>query len=358
MAIVYYRLPRQADFIRIECEDENVECVSSCVELKGKSGFVFAPFKCDDAHPIIIMRDYSWRTQSVKSTTPYYIKEELTKSYEKIEAERQQYACDFSKCKHEIDEKHFSKVVLARYDDVNYRSELDMEATFMNACKRYPRMFVAMISTEITGTWLMATPELLMSETGGVGHTMALAGTMNLSAKQYGFDNPLGSGLDHRIVWSEKNKNEQRIVADYIKKRLLDVSDSVTESDVYTSRAGNLVHLRSDFSYNAGSNQSALIDALFPTPAVCGMPKEETREFILDNETIDREYYSGFAGLLNVDGSSQLFVTLRCMKLLAKNRVRLFAGGGIMPDSVETDEWHETENKMETIKTCIATKKM
>jgi isochorismate synthase len=132
----------------------------------------------------------------------------------------------------------------------------------------------------------------------------------------------------------------------------------VTESDVYTSRAGNLVHLRSDFSYNAGSNQSALIDALFPTPAVCGMPKEETREFILDNETIDREYYSGFAGLLNVDGSSQLFVTLRCMKLLAKNRVRLFAGGGIMPDSVEADEWHETENKMETIKTCIATKKM
>ena len=50
-----------------------------------------------------------------------------------------------------------------------------------------------------------------------------------------------------------------------------------------------------------------IILALHPTSAVCGLPKQEAKEFILQNEGYNREYYSGFLGELNID-----FVTFRC----------------------------------------------
>lgn len=66
---------------------------------------------------------------------------------------------------------------------------------------------------------------------------------------------------------------------------------------VYKSRAGNIVHLRSDFSFvlRNGECIGNLINDLHPTPAVCGLPKAETYGFIVKNEHGDRNYYSGFA---------------------------------------------------------------
>jgi len=123
------------------------------------------------------------------------------------------------------------------------------------------------------------------------------------------------------------------------------------EKGPYTCRAGNLVHLRSDFTFTLKEQERLgnFLHRLHPTPAVCGLPKEDVRRFILQNECTARRYYSGFTGILNPESETHLYVSLRCMEI--KDHVCvLHAGGGLLRDSIEEKEWEETEAKMETMK--------
>ena len=111
------------------------------------------------------------------------------------------------------------------------------------------------------------------------------------------------------------------------------------------------MHLRSDFSFvlRNGECIGNLINDLHPTPAVCGLPKAETYGFIVKNEHGDRNYYSGFAGPWLKSSRSHLYVSLRCMQI-EDRRYRMYAGGGLLADSIEQQEWDETEAKLETMK--------
>ena len=48
-------------------------------------------------------------------------------------------------------------------------------------------------------------------------------------------------------------------------------------------------------------------------------------------------------------------MTLRCAKI-SEEGWTLYAGGGLMPESTEQDEWDETEAKMEAVKAIITQK--
>ena len=85
---------------------------------------------------------------------------------------------------------------------------------------------------------------------------------------------------------------------------------------------------------------------------MCGIPKRETHDFIVANEHYPRSYYSGFMGPLAINGFTHLYVSLRCMKITPQ-AFRLYAGGGILTESVEQQEWEETEEKMKTMKKLI-----
>ncbi|EKC80440.1 protein containing Chorismate binding protein, partial [human gut metagenome] len=92
-----------------------------------------------------------------------------------------------------------------------------------------------------------------------------------------------------------------------------------------------------------------VLDALYPTPAVCGIPKDEARRFILQYEHQSRKYYSGFVGPISPKGKTHLYVSLRCMNILDDGSCELYAGGGLLKESEMEKEWKETEAKMQTI---------
>lgn len=50
-----------------------------------------------------------------------------------------------------------------------------------------------------------------------------------------------------------------------------------------------------------------------------------------------------------IGGATHLFVALRCMEVSGR-RVSLYAGGGLLSESREDDEWKETEEKLRTMK--------
>jgi isochorismate synthase len=153
------------------------------------------------------------------------------------------------------------------------------------------------------------------------------------------------------VIWNEKEKQEQQFVTDFILDTIEDYIVDMEIKGPYSVKTGNLLHLRTDISgkLKAAYSLENLINTLHPTPAVCGLPKSVAANFILQNEGYNRAYYTGFLGELNMHGTTNLFVNLRCMQL--ENKVAsIYVGGGITAASNAKKEWEETVLKAEVIK--------
>jgi len=236
------------------------------------------------------------------------------------------------------------KVVLARKVRLQlYADNLDMFRVFSAACHVYPHNYVAMWHTPQTGTWLTATPELILSRTAdNLCHTMALAGTMSAN-------NPSASKIEG---WSEKNVEEQRLVQQHISHVLTDLGIQYNSSSLRIVPSGDLLHLRTDYQFPSPEDVTSLLNKLHPTPAVLGMPTDAAREVLENAEHLEREYYAGFSGPLSADGSFSLYVTLRCMHKVDKG-CDLYAGSGLLPQSDAEEEWQETERKLDALRKLI-----
>ena len=368
-AFAIFRLPYEAQcqlLIQQEGQPEELPSVSS---LSGKDGFVMAPFAVDKRYPVLVIHPDT--TLSINPDELLTDRQPWRDTLESILAEPKQhekvrksshsnYAIDFANFHSQVLEGEFSKIVLARCVREKYDEGRTPLMMFADACSRYPRMFVALVSTWRSGTWLMATPEVLLEGVGTHWSTVSLAGTMALGENQLDFDDPPSREPvgKYDFKWDIKNIQEQRFVSTYITESLEQVADFIEEKGPYTVRAGKLVHLKSDFNFTMSHPEDIgrLLSILYPTPAVCGLPKDNARDFILRNEFTPRQYYSGFAGPMGSDSATHLYVSLRCMRI-DEGGCCLFAGGGIMAGSEQEVEWKETEDKMCTMKDIMHTKK-
>lgn len=341
-AFAYYRLPGQDEFTFVEQTEGELHIVSSASSLGEGAGFVVAPFAVSGNTPAVVIRPdrvEHGRTPSQPDTAggggarPYG---------GGTDEERMRYGRDFRKFHEQLLSGKFSKIVLSRRSDITADVRETPETLFFRACGMFPHAFVALVSTPFTGTWLAATPEILLERHGESWRTMALAGTM--PAQAYA-DEP---------VWSLKDIEEQRYVAAYIAECLAGFTDDYRADGPFTVRAGNVVHLRTDFVFTlpwAGS-LGRLVGALHPTPAVCGLPRVDTFTFIQEGESCPRRYYSGFMGPLGIENITKLYVSLRCMEICGGS-YHLYAGGGLLAGSDEQQEWLETEAKMEAMRRVI-----
>lgn len=245
-----------------------------------------------------------------------------------------------------IENGEFKKVVVSRKETIELE-EFDLATAFAKLVQLYPATFVYCFYHPKVGIWLGATPEQLLKANVNVFETMALAGTQK--------DN--GST---EIVWEKKEREEQQYVTDYIVDKLQEVAMEVSVTEPYSIKAGSIWHLKTDIwgVLNAGFTLKQVVNLLHPTPAICGLPKEESKAFILENENYDRSFYTGFLGELNtsfaVDSiSSDLFVNLRCMQIEVdseRTKAHLYIGCGITKDSIPEKEWEESVNKSVTMK--------
>jgi len=339
-----YRLPYDNHATLLRQTTGEPEELLACAALNGRQGFVVAPFAATPGEPILLIRPDETEVIPLAPTAG-----SLPELAPSAAQPTQAYAIDFANYHAQLQAGAFRKIVLARCAEELTEEPADAMELFLKACQYYPRMFVALVSTAKSGTWLTATPEILLSGSGGTWHTMALAGTMKLEGEQL-------AGEGETLTWSTKNIQEQRYVATYVAECLEQFAVDFREEGPYPTRAANLVHLRSDFSFTLPDNRHIgdLLQALHPTPAVCGLPKRDAFRFIIQNEHTPRRYYSGFMGMLDPDGATHLYVSLRCMRIEGRH-CHLYAGGGLLRDSRLQQEWQETEAKLETMRRCIAT---
>jgi len=309
-----------------------------------EKGFVFASFDGSNVH--IIPENESEIVGVIREKGETNVSEkkwEFQDEFDKKDFER-----IVAKGIQAINDQEFKKVVLSRKEVIELEN-LDLVATFKKLVQLYPAAFTYCFFHPKIGLWMGATPEQLVKANVNVFETMALAGT------QKGNDS-------EEIIWGKKEKEEQQFVTDYIVDQLKEATLEVSVTEPYSLKAGSIWHLKTDIwgVLNTGFSLKQVVSLLHPTPAVCGLPKEASKAFILENENYNRTFYTGFLGELNtsfaVDSvSSSLFVNLRCMEIEADlesktARANLFMGCGITKDSIPEKEWEESVNKSMTMK--------
>ncbi|MFC5270413.1 chorismate-binding protein [Adhaeribacter terreus] len=247
---------------------------------------------------------------------------------------------------HFIKKSETEKIVPSRAAEKHLPPHFSPVNGFLKLTQQYPLAFVSLVSAPEIGTWLGASPEILVQkDRNNIFKTMALAGTQKLVSGQNAAD----------AIWRQKEIEEQSMVVRYIiscfkKIRLREY----VETGPRTAVAGNLLHLRSDFCVNLNEQTdfptltSDMLHLLHPTSAVCGQPKAAALAFLNKHENYDRRYYSGYLGPVNVNAETAVFVNLRCLEL-RQNEAILYAGAGVTQDSDPQKEWLETELKMQTV---------
>lgn len=237
------------------------------------------------------------------------------------------------------------KIVPSKFVDVELPENFDALKIFNALCEKHRNAFVSLVTSPETGTWIGASPELLVSvDAQEKFKTVALAGTQkhnpNINLKS--------------VAWTQKEIEEQTLVSRYIINCFKKIRvREYKEHGPYTAVAGSLLHLRTDYEIdmkevNFPQLGSVMLKLLHPTSAVCGMPHEPAKDFLLNNEGYDREFYSGYLGPVNFEGESKIFVNLRCMQIFEK-QARIYAGAGVTADSIAENEVAEIEMKIKTL---------
>lgn len=325
-----------------------------------ENGFVFSPFNDDQNSIIMPLSDSDIFEEA-------YAKQEIdnTSVHTSFKIDDDQKTFHIRLVEKGIDlikNKDIEKVVLSRVEEVKF----DRETIFLvlqRFLEYYPASFVYLWYHPKVGLWLGATPETLLKIEGRHFSIMALAGTQN-------YTNTLN------VTWKEKELKEQQFVTDFILENIKSVVNNIQVSQVQTVKTGTLLHLKTDIKgrlKSQNTNLKQLLCSLHPTPAVCGYPKEKAKQFILNNENYNREFYTGFLGELNFDAitkprtgnrniehrayavkrrSTQLYVNLRCTQI-KDDKALIYVGGGITVDSNAEHEWEETVAKSMVVKNVL-----
>lgn len=353
LPFVVYSLPNTFETKAVLQKDDTLYKIEDFNE----TGFVFAPF---DIRKDAILMPYS-KSRMLLTSEDVIVDEGYDISFT-IDNDKAHHINLINNAIGAINSNKLQKVVLSRKETLQLESPLDPFKVFKTLLNSYNSAFVYFWCHPKVGMWLGATPETLLNIERNKFTTMALAGTQD-------YEGTL------EVEWNAKEIEEQQIVSDYVIETLQDTIKDIEVSDARTVKAGKLLHLRTDITGVLDTTKSLqkLILSLHPTPAVCGFPKIDAMQFILDNEHYNREFYSGFLGELNKETkiqprsgtrnienraygfnkrSTNLFVNLRCMQLQDSKAI-LYVGGGVTKDSNPEQEWLETVNKTKTIKSVI-----
>lgn len=258
------------------------------------------------------------------------------------------------------------KVVLAR--DSYLSSSLTLGAALEHLATRFATTWTFSVDGMIG-----ASPEMLLQLREREVFSRVLAGT---ARRQANMDQ---SELEQLADWlrgSSKNSREHQLAAASAVKALVPITEQLRVSEPFALTLPNVIHLATDiYGQVAGDTGAlALVEALHPTAAVCGTPTAAAAQLIGELEGMDRERYAGPVGWVDWRGEGQWCIALRSGQVLASTpqlagtqdgpagypmgnqpvgSVRIFAGAGIMPDSVAADELAETNAKMAPMRAAL-----
>ncbi|WP_054054268.1 isochorismate synthase [Alloactinosynnema sp. L-07] len=239
------------------------------------------------------------------------------------------------------------KVVLARAVDLGFADPVDIAALLPGLIEANPLGYTYAADLDAGRTLLGASPELLLRRTGTTVLSNPLAGSVPRVA-----DPAADRAVGEALLASAKDQGEHRVVVEAVVETLRPFCRNLTvpptPSLVETPSVWHLSTRITGELIDPDVSALRLAAALHPTPAVCGTPAAAARAAIAHHEPFDRGFYSGVVGWCDAAGDGEWIVAIRCAEV-DDRRMRLFAGAGIMPDSVPESELAETTAKFHTL---------
>ncbi|MBS1863877.1 MAG: isochorismate synthase [Actinobacteria bacterium] len=249
-----------------------------------------------------------------------------------------------------IDAGEMEKVVLAREVIVSAAAAHDPAPIFGAMREQFPACFCFCAGTP-EAAFIGASPELLVRRSGASVSTVALAGSTRRSS-----DPAVDDHLGERLMRSDKEHREHRIVAERIVRRLRPHAVWVeTGAEPEIVKVANIQHLATPVIAQLAEPRSAieLAGMLHPTPAVGGEPWPEAATVLSELEGMDRGWYAAPVGWMDATEDGEFCVALRSA-LLRDRDAHLFAGVGVVAGSDPEAELAETETKLQAMLPLLA----
>lgn len=234
----------------------------------------------------------------------------------------------------------YEKVVLARDLHVWADYELDPIGLARRLSARFPSTM-----TFLHERFVGATPELLVRREGRRVTSVVLAGTA-----------PPDEASGRALLASDKDRSEHAFARDSAVDSLrpLCTDDLRADARPWLLRLDNVQHLatRIEGTLAADTHILEVVAALHPTAAVGGAPRAAAVADIRELEGMDRHRYAAPIGILDGRGDGTFGIALRCAQLEG-TRARLFAGAGIVADSLPDAELEETRLKLRAMQSVL-----
>lgn len=244
-----------------------------------------------------------------------------------------------------IYENEIKKIVLSRRIEILLSNELNFDFTLSEFKEKYPKCYLFFFHIG-KSTFFGATPEKLAKFSENKIELDALAGSA-----------PRGSNSEEDLIFennllnNEKDLQEHNFVIEHIKDSLSNLSEKINIQDkIKVRKLTNIQHLHTSIEAKVDQDNIpfGILRELFPTPAVCGFPKDVSLNLIKKLETHNRGLYSGIIGWFNFNFEGEFAITIRSA-LTFGNKLFAFAGSGIVEKSQPDLEFEETELKFKPI---------
>ncbi|MCY3778704.1 MAG: isochorismate synthase [Chloroflexi bacterium] len=234
-----------------------------------------------------------------------------------------------------------NKVVLARAAELRFSGRIRILPILRYLAKTYADCYRFLFEARPYHAFYGASPELLVSVQGKRLATMALAGSIGRGSC-VDEDQALGKALMN----SAKDRLEHQIVVDKLRDRLAPLTETLEIPPVELLKLSNIQHLNTPISgvLKRPIGILPLVEALHPTPAMGGDPREDALQLIRQLEPIPRGWYGAPVGRIDARLEGEFAVAIRSA-VAQESRAWIYAGGGIVAESQPDLEWEESALK-------------
>ncbi len=237
-----------------------------------------------------------------------------------------------------------NKIVLSRVVELQLLDELTFNSVLDKFRNKFPSCTL-FIYKRNRSVFFGASPERLAAFRNTKVELDALAGS-----------SPRGTSKDEDITFEkylftdEKIQSEHKFVVKHLNSIIKNHLDEIITEEPSVLKLENIQHLLTKISGFLKDENCMfnLIKDIFPTPAVCGYPKERSMQLIKKIEEHQRGLYAGIIGWFNLTGNAEFTIAIRSA-LYSNKRLLAYAGSGIVESSVPDDEFRETELKLQSI---------
>ena len=218
----------------------------------------------------------------------------------------------------------FLKLVQAQNADYGAYIDIDNFAI----CSASPELFF-----DLDGNYLTSRP---MKGTAARGLTLAT-----------------DHDIANQLHFSEKNRAENVMIVDMIRNDMGKVANINTVKVPHlfnVEKYPTVWQMTSTVTAKTTASISEIIEALFPCASITGAPKARTMQIIQKLENTPRRIYTGCIGFISPQRQAQFNVAIRTVLIDKENsQAEYGVGGGIVWDSVSSDEYQECQIKAQVL---------